>query len=101
MFFLQTVVQTLFLERFTFSSTYKLNTQAFFTTKNKAFSYKGIDLPVQFVPSPVYPALHVHVKLPSVSVHAALLSQLAVPSVHSSMSDTKSSIQMNAIAFDP
>ena len=39
------------------------------------------------VPFPVYPWLHVQVKLPGVLVHIALESQLVVPSSHSLMSE--------------
>ena len=60
------------------------------TKENEGF------LPVQDVPSPLYPALHVHVKLPAgVLVHIALVSQLSVPSVHSS----SSKIQYELIIF--
>ena len=43
-------------------------------------------LPVQEVPSPVYPLLHAQVNDPGVLVQAALLSQLWPPATHSSMS---------------
>ena len=44
-------------------------------------------LPVQDIPSPVKPALHVHVKLPSLFVQSALASQLLLPpGAHSSIS---------------
>ena len=33
-------------------------------------------VPVQLAPSPVYPVLHEHIKLPIVLVHAAFTSQL-------------------------
>ena len=42
------------------------------------------------IPFPMYPTLHVQVKLPGVLVHVALESQLLVVSVHSSISDRKS-----------
>ena len=42
--------------------------------------------PVHDCPFPVYPLLHLHVKLPTVLVQAALLSQLSVLVEHSSMS---------------
>ena len=38
------------------------------------------------LPSPLYPALHVQVKLPAVSAQVAWASQSSVPSVHSSIS---------------
>ena len=46
-------------------------------------------LPAQFpaCPSPVYPELHAHVKLPMVSTHIAFASQLWPPPVHSSISE--------------
>jgi hypothetical protein len=47
---------------------------------------KQCSLPVHDVPSPLYPVLQAQVKLPTVFVHAALISQLPVPAVHSSMS---------------
>ena len=49
--------------------------------------YSPIHVPV--VPSPVYPAVHVHVKLPAgVFVHlASVSSQLSVFIAHSSMSN--------------
>ena len=42
--------------------------------------------PVHVCPFPVYPVLHIHVKLPTVLVQAALVSQLSVLVVHSFMS---------------
>ncbi len=42
--------------------------------------------PVQLTPSPLYPWLQVHVKLPAVLVHSALASQLLPPVLHSSTS---------------
>ena len=47
----------------------------------------------QIVPFPVYPWLHVQVKLPGVLVQLALESQLlVVASAHSSISDTVKSL---------
>lgn len=43
---------------------------------------------MQVNPSPLKPWLQAHVKLPSVSVQVALPSQVCVPAVHSSMSET-------------
>ena len=40
----------------------------------------------QMTPSPVYPGLHVHSKLPTVLSHTAFISQLSVSRSHSSMS---------------
>jgi hypothetical protein len=37
--------------------------------------FNPIILPVQLNPSPLYPVLHVHIKLPSVLSQAAFLSQ--------------------------
>ena len=42
--------------------------------------------PVHDSPFPVYPVLHVHVKLPALLVQVALPSQLSVLVKHSSMS---------------
>ena len=42
--------------------------------------------PVHDSPFPVYPVLHVHVKLPTVFVQVALPSQLSALVEHSSMS---------------
>jgi hypothetical protein len=40
-------------------------------------------LPAQLTPSPVYPTLHMQVKLPGVFMHIALASQLSELSLHS------------------
>ena len=51
---------------------------------------KQDQLPVHKTPSPLYPLLQAQVKLPSVSVHVAMVSaQLSVPSVHSSISEMR------------
>ena len=44
------------------------------------------NLPVHVTPLPVYPWLQAQVKVPGVLVHAALVAQLSVPNVHSSLS---------------
>ena len=49
-------------------------------------SYSNHYLPVHVTPSPLYPVLQVHSKLPALFAQAAFVSQLWVPSVHSSMS---------------
>ena len=47
-------------------------------------------LPVHVTPSPRYPALQAQVKLPSVSVHVAMVAaQLSVSSAHSSISEMR------------
>lgn len=55
-------------------------------------------LPAQDVPGPVYPGLHVHVKLPGVFAHAALASQSLDPSVHS-LSSVKCGKGTNCILY--
>jgi len=45
--------------------------------------HAAIIILVHVVPSPVNPLLHVHWKLPMVSVHTALVWQLSIPSLHS------------------
>ena len=47
----------------------------------------GVTLPMQVVPSPVYPWLHVQVKFPGLLIHRAFGSQLLVLLLlHSSIS---------------
>ena len=52
-----------------------------------------VKLPMQSFPSPEYPALHVHVKLPIVSMQCALVGQLWVPLLHSLISGANVSMQ--------
>ena len=53
---------------------------------NSGFFFQINHKPAQDCPFPVYPALHVHVKLPAVLVQVALVSQLCALLEHSSMS---------------
>ena len=56
---------------------------------NNYFTLHARNLPLQKVPFPLKPSMHVHMKLPSVSSQVALLIlwQSSVPSKHSSISN--------------
>ena len=60
------------------------------------FSIRNDNLPVHFIPFPVYPGLHVQLKDPSVLLQKALTSQLWALVVHSLMSEWR---EKNALAF--
>ena len=64
------------------------NTQCVYTCPQTTVLCTAEIIPVQDVPSPLEPVLHVHVKLPSLFVQSALASQLLSPSgAHSSISN--------------
>ena len=55
-----------------------------------------IDVPVQVMPLPVKPLLHMQEKLPTELVHIASASQLCVPVEHSSTSDERKIIALGS-----
>lgn len=50
-------------------------------------SYFDLILPLHDIPSPEYPVLHEHTKLPSVSRQSAFMSHTLEPVLHSSISN--------------
>ena len=78
----------LYLQRFDLH--YNIKPSVYFSRIYEETKNKNMLLPVQLLPSPVYPGLQVQLWDPSVLLHTALMSQLWVLIIHSSVSRKES-----------
>ena len=69
---------------------YNIKPSVYFSHIYEETKNKNMLLPVQLLPSPVYPGLQVQLWDPSVLLHTALMSQLWVLIIHSSVSRKES-----------
>ena len=74
----------LYLQRFDLH--YNIKPSVYFSRIYEETKNKNMLLPVQLLPSPEYPGLQVQLWDPSVLLHTALMSQLWVLIIHSSLS---------------